>query len=274
MGRNIRSFIFIAVLFIISLSGCGMPRMFSWSKNEEYRISSSQLDFNLSYTYYDRDLGSDRTVQLTPLTGTPVMHFYYCVSSSTGLSGFNMSSAFTSSYSSRYVPVRDVTSSEPIASDSVTLTSRADEVTTSVGLYEFIDVATGRRPDFPSDIDDYLDSDETTGSGYLKHLTYKVEPVQAESSGGYYFHLTINPDTEKEREYLLARFNGAPFRNGISNYLGKEDNGDVREYSDEDDPAGDFILPTVYIYASATFLFEGYTTVSTIELAELTTWTV
>ena len=60
----------------------------------------------------------------------------------------------------------------------------------------------------------------------------------------------------------------------MANYLGTEDNGDTREYSDEDDPAGDFINPRVYIYASATFLFEGYTTVSTIELAELTNWTI
>lgn len=274
MGRNIRSLIFIAVLFFLSLSSCGMPRMFRWDRNEEYRISSSQLEFNLSYVYYDRDLGSDRTIQLTPLSGTPVMHFYYCVSSAGGLSGFNMSSAFTSQYSSRYVPVRDINSIDPIVSDSVTLTSGADDVTTSVGLYEFIDVATGQRPDFPHSIDDFLENTDSIGSSYLKHATYSIQPVSAGEAGEYYFQLTLNENTEKERVYTLARFNGAPFRNGMANYLGTEDNGDTREYSDEDDPAGDFINPRVYIYASATFLFEGYTTVSTIELAEVTNWTV
>ena len=236
---------------------------------------SSQLEFNLSYVYYDRDLGSDRTIQLTPLSGTPVMHFYYCVSSAGGLSGFNMSSAFTSQYSSRYVPVRDINSIDPIVSDSVTLTSGADDVTTSVGLYEFIDVATGQRPDFPHSIDDFLENtDSIIGSSYLKHATYSIQSVSAGEAGEYYFQLTLNENTEKERVYTLARFNGAPFRNGMANYLGTEDNGDTREYSDEDDPAGDFINPRVYIYASATFLFEGYTTVSTIELAELTNWTI
>lgn len=272
MGRNFRSLIFIAVLFLLSLSGCGMPRMFVWDRNEEYRISSSQLEFNLSYTYYDRDLGSDRTVQLTPLSGTPVMHFYYAISSASGLSGYNMASAFSSAYSSKYVPVRSLTDSEPIASDSVTITTSNDE-TTTVRLYEFVDAETGQRPVFPNSIDMYLDADESIGSSYLKHATYSAEMVSS-GSGENYIHLTINEGTEKQMEYDLLRFNGDSFQNGITNYIGRNDNGEVREFSDEDDPASNFMDPRVYLYVSCTYLFEGYTTVSTIELTEVTNFSI
>ena len=274
MGRNFRSLIFIAVLFLLSLSSCGMPRMFVWDRNEEYRISSSQLEFNLSYTYYDRDLGSDRTVQLTPITGTPVLHFYYAVSSATGLSGGNIASAFNSSYSSSYVPSRDVTGSgwdRPIATSTATL---SNDETTTIRLYEFVNASTGARPVFPNNIDMYLDADESIGSSYLKHATYSAEMVSTGSSGENYIHLTINPDTEKEVEYSLLRFNGDAFQNGISNYIGRNDNGDTREFPDEDDPASDFMAPRVYIYVTATYLFEGYTTVSTIELQEVTNFII
>ena len=273
MGRNFRSLIFIAVLFLLSLSGCGMPRMFVWDRNEEYRISSSQLEFNLSYTYYDRDLGSDRTVQLTPLSGTPVMHFYYCITSASGLESNDIASAFRSSYSSKYVPSRDINSTEPIASDSVTITTSNDE-TTTIRLYEFVNASTGARPVFPNNIDMYLEADESIGSSYLKHATYSAEMVSTGSSGENYIHLTINPDTEKEVEYSLLRFNGDAFQNGISNYIGRNDNGDTREFPDEDDPASNFMDPRVYIYVTCTYLFEGYTTVSTIELQEVTNFSI
>ena len=247
MGRNRKSFIFIAVLFFLSLLGCGMPRMFVWDRNEEYRISSSQLEFNLSYTYYDRDLGSDRTVQLTPLSGTPVMHFYYCITSASGLESNDIASAFRSSYSSKYVPSRDINSTEPIASDSVTITTSNDE-TTTIRLYEFVNASTGARPVFPNNIDMYLDADESIGSSYLKHATYSAEMVSTGSSGENYIHLTINPDTEKEVEYSLLRFNGDAFQNGISNYIGRNDSGDTREFDE-------LLNLTIYSCIAASFCY-------------------
>ena len=172
----------------------------------------------------------------------------------------------------RNVPVRSLTDSEPIASDSVTITTSNDE-TTTIRLYEFVDAETGQRPVFPNSIDMYLDADESIGSSYLKHATYSAEMVSS-GSGENYIHLTINEGTEKQMEYDLLRFNGDAFQNGITNYIGRNDNGEVREFSDEDDPASNFMDPRVYLYVSCTYLFEGYTTVSTIELTEVTNFSI
>ncbi len=275
MGRNIKSFIFITVLFLFSLSGCGMPRMFEWDKVDEYEINNRQIQFNLSYTYTDRQTGNTTTIHLTPVTGTPVLHFYYAIASSGGISGYNIDSSFNSSYSSSYVPSRPVSGpskNTPIATDSVTVTT--NDETTTVGLYEFTDVDNNfNRPVYLNDIDMYLNRDEGAGSGYDKFVTYSISPQQ-QPDGGYYFNLILNEGTLKERQFTLARFNGEPFLSGISNYLGTNDSGEVREFSDDEDPASNFMTPIVDIYVSATFLYQGYTTVRTIPLTRVTTWNI
>ena len=242
--------------------------MFQWEKNEEYEISSNMIQFNLSYTYHDRDSNSDRTVNLTPITGVPDIHFYYAISdrSITGFSN-NMLSSFSSRYSSVFVPVRSMNSDEEIASRSVTF---SDNTTSTIKLYEFVDVDTQQRPDFPSNINDCLDRDEGYGSSYDKHVTYSISAIP-NGNDGYYLQLIINEGTIKEKQFTLARFNGAPFRAGITNYFGREDGGRVREFSDENDAAKSaFVQPAVFVFATATFAFQGYTTVRTIELTEIT----
>ena len=251
--------------------------MFEWDKVDEYEINNRQIQFNLEYSYYDRQIGDTITVPLSPISGTPVLHFYYAITSSGGIKGYNIDSSFNSSYSSSYVPSRPVSGpskNTPIATDSVTVTTNNE--TTTVGLYEFTDVDNNfSRPVFLNDIDMYLDRDEGAGSGYDKFVTYSFSAQPQPDGGyGYYFNLILNEGTLKERQFTLARFNGEPFLYGIFNYLGTNDSGEVREFSDDEDPASDFMMPIVDIYVSATFLYQGYTTVRTIPLTRVTTWNI
>ncbi len=274
-----RMILIIAALLFVS--SCGIPRMFSWDNNEEYQINSSRIRFNLSYIRYDSAAGQNEEVQLTPKDGAPKLNFYYAIGSTTGLESkieTSLSSAYSSRYSNAYPPSRQINDQTPIASATATIS--ASKETTSVGLYEFKN-EDGIRPGYLFDINDYypFSADAETGNitenenlaaileNYDKCVTYSLTTV--EHNGGYAIELTLFPELPESDPhrytFTLVRNNGLPFRTSIDSYIGKDD-GEMGEFTAEDDNARDFITPAIYVFVSCTFIFDGYTTVRTIPL--------
>ncbi len=250
--------IFILIYSVLFLFSCGIPRMFPWDQNEEYKFDINHLNFNLYYHVQNDYDGSSNRYELEPVDDTPVLRFLYLIipnttaSSSTLSSLYSMISSFGSSFSSGMPP----SYGSGTRAYTRTYTNDAGE-SISVGLYE-LSVLT------PIGDESYRVS---PSSSIFKGMDYFI-PVDSDSyeanyefqryqvDGGYFIELTLNG-----KQFLLARSNGEPFSNSNDDYI-QDGNNDGREFLAED--ADEVISTEVRIYAVASFMFKGYTTRATI----------
>ncbi len=305
-GKKVITFILLmAVLFLFH--SCGIPRMFQWDVNDEYQRNNNVTRFNLSYLKHVS--GSTESVAVTPKNNFPRLNFYYAIGATTGLTGGSTSSGssspsgggviaskLASSFNSRFTSLvpssRLPNNNEPIVSSTVTIASApSDNNTTSVGLYEFIDIETDQRPIFFNGIEHFLPPEQDlapgTGegeegspaidlaaydwlplNGYDKAVTYSAEAIPYDD--GYAIQVTLYPDGPEDVQevYTLVRNNGETFKPVMSEYIYDENisSSSDREFKDPDDLAADFVAPAIYIFVATSFSFDGYTTVVTIPL--------
>ena len=261
----IRIILIVAVLLLFTT--CGIPRMFRWDRNNEYTISSSEIHFDLSYT------SDGETHRLEAKNGFPQLHFFYAIAPQVDISSGNAYERLASSFNSRYSdsPVNttsDISRHDPLITVTVYPNGAAGSTTTSsvIGLYEFINVdADGAesRPSFPNRIDDFP---VDTQSGYDRYITYLADVIPY--GNGYAIQLTLNQNSAEPRVYTLIRNNGEPFMTNINYYIEEQGNSEIREF-EYGDAASYFQMASIYVYATCTFAFNGYTSVYTIPLTRV-----
>ena len=265
--KRIISITSLVIAVLLLFTTCGIQRRFRWERNNEYTITNGAICFNLSYA------SDDEVHHLDPKNGFPRLYFFYAIAPQTGLVSGNASSSLISQYNSQFVnTTRNIipnttinvgTDDPPISTVTVYPIDAVGSSTTSsrIGLYEFVDAEKPNlRPQFPDSLDSFPVDTQTR---YDRTITYSISTVEYEE--GFAIQLTLNPNTSYQMVYTLLRTNGEPFMTDISYYIEEQGRSEKREF-DYNDAASYFQMPSIYIYASCSFAYNGYTSVSTIPL--------
>lgn len=277
--KRIISIISLVIAVLLLFTTCGIPRMFGWDYNTQYIRNSNSIRFSSNPKNVTDAEFEDKF---------PRLLFFYAVGYTTDVSSYNgqiasgtastsaggvtansLAYAFNSDYSDSVPYIRPSGNVEqPVTSAYVLIdTPTTSSNRSTVKMFGFIDARTGERPDFPAGIENFYDRSNSwlNYKDYDYAVTYSAEPVPYED--GYAILLILYPEAPEEyqTEYLLLRENGLPFSNRIADYIGNN-NGQACEY-DENDPASSYEsgggTPAIFIFASCSFDFRGYTSLYT-----------
>ncbi len=228
-------------------------KMFPWQSDEQYSIDSNQLLFNLSFNTYSQ--GRYQTWNLQPKEDTPVFRVYYMIAPEASYTS-NLARSFTSQYSDSFPSIFD---DDPAYTSSYT-TSEGESI--SVSLYE-MSVGHFDNDKFIKDtsvanffkgmdfVSNYIDSSE-----YQHGYEFSFTPASHGVSNGYYIDMNLNGTV-----YTLARMNGQPFSNNLSDYYNGHGTSVEFRADQGDGLKSDARLK---IYVTASFAFEDFTTRSTL----------
>ena len=246
-------FLVIIALFLL-LTACGIPQMFPWQSDEQYSIDSNQLLFNLNFETYSQ--GRYQTWNLQPKEDTPVFRVYYMIAPEASYTS-NLARSFTSRYSDSFPGIFD---DDPAYTSSYT-TSEGESI--SVSLYEMSVGHFDNTGRFIRDASaaDYFKgtsfvSNSVDSSEYQHGYEFSFTPASHGVSNGYYIDMNLNGTV-----YTLARMNGQPFSNNLSDYYNGHGTSVEFRADQGDGLKSDARLK---IYVTASFAFEDFTTRSTI----------
>ncbi len=257
--RKLRTFLIVGVLFF--LPACGIPRMFPWSEDSQYELTSNSITFYLDFLY-QTDEGVQRWPTLEPSENTPVFRIYYYIDDTQNFNsnvsiGSSLRSRFRSRYGSSFPPFFD--EGDEVA--TVTVTTDRDE-TIEVSAYEVTVVPSGGGDPVPiSRVFQGMDYFASAGgSSYIAEYSFR----RTSNSGEYYIEMTYNGQT-----YLLARMNGEPFSDSSPDIYFNPRSGGEPEFLPEDESAFIGNAVGVHLFGAVSFAFEGYTTRQTVLLDDI-----
>ena len=254
--RKLRTFLIIGVLFF--LPACGIPRMFPWSEDSQYELTSNSITFYLDFLY-QTDEGVQRWPTLDPSPNTPVFRLYYYIDDGFNFdSGVNIGSSLRSRFRSRYGSSFPPFFGEGDPVATVTVTD--NDETIEVSAYEVTVVQPDGTAVPISQLFQGMDYFQQIGnSEYTAEYSFR----RSSDSGDYYIEMTYNG-----QKYNLARMNGDRFSSNSKDvYFDPQGDGDA-EFLPEDESLFQG-SPEVHLFGAVSFTFEGYTTRQTVLLDEI-----